>query len=61
MIEAHNLSPQENVKKLKHQFVKKKEIITKSIENNATDVTILLSMASHTFSMKKRLNEKMFL
>jgi hypothetical protein len=55
MIVAHNLSPQESSKE-KGKNVEKsvrqtKQIITKSMGENDTDATILLSWANHTVSM----------
>ena len=48
MIEAHNLSPQESSKekdkKLEKSVRQTKQSITKSIEENDKDATILLSM-----------------
>ena len=57
MIVAHNLSTQESSKE-KGKNVEKsvrqtKQIITKSMEKNDTDATILLSWANHTVSMKE--------
>ena len=57
MIVAHNLSTQESSKE-KGKNVEKsvrqtKQIITKSMEENDTDATILLSWSNHTVSMKE--------